>query len=439
VFRREDAGYEEARRGTSFNARLPGRFPERIVQANDVNDVVAAVKLATRQGLRVSVVSGGHSWSANHLRDGAVLIDVSRLDDVRVDAPAMRATAGPGRAGYDLAVMLKRHGLFFPAGHCQGVCLGGYLLQGGYGWHSRALGPACMSVEGVDVVTAEGDVVHASAEENADLYWAARGSGAGFFGVVTRFHLRLHRRPRIVGIAAQSYPLTMLEEVFRWAHAVGPTVPASVELQLLVSRHVSGVRGPGIVVVAPVFADSLREALEAVAFMHASPLRRRAARSVRFLPSGLRLLYRGVMQHYPRGYRYAVDNMWTHAPIDALLPGLRAIADTLPPAPSHVLWLNWAPPPDRPDMAYSVEDAFYLALYGVWKHAEDDARYAPWAVGHMRAMERLATGCQLADENLGEHPARFVSDANLSQLDRLRGAYDPEGRFHAWMGRVGSP
>jgi FAD/FMN-containing dehydrogenase len=55
----------------------------------------------------------------------------------------------------------------------------------------------------------------------------------------------------------------------------------------------------------------------------------------------------------------------------------------------------------------------------------------------MRAMERFSTGCQLADENLGEHPARFVSDANLAQLDRLRAAYDPDGRFHPWMGRVG--
>ena len=169
--------------------------------------------------------------------------------------------------------------------------------------------------------------------------------------------------------------------------------------------------------------------------MNGSRLRARAARRVPFVPSGLSLMYRGVMGHYPDGHRYAVDNMWTHAPIDDLLPGLDAIAQTLPPAPSHALWLNWAPPAQRPDMAYSMEDDIYLALYAVWKHAADDAERAAWPVTRMREMAHLASGCQLADENLGERPARFASDANLEKLDRIRAARDPEGRFYPWMGR----
>jgi FAD/FMN-containing dehydrogenase len=435
TYARSDAGYEEARRGSVRNARVPDRYPDVVVQANDVSDVVVAVRRAKREGLRVTVRSGGHSWAANHLRDGGLLLDVSRLDEAEIDVRRRRATAGPGVTGYDLAVRLKSDGLFFPAGHCKGVCLGGYLLQGGFGWHSRVFGPACMSVEAVDLVTAEGDVVRASADENPDLYWAARGAGPGFFGVVTRFHLRLYPRPRVIGFAAQSFPMSMLEDVLRWAHQIGPSVPASVELQLIASRHADGVGGPGIVVVAPVFAGGLRDALRDVAFMHDSPLRRRAARSFRFVPSGLRLMYRGVMTHYPEDRRYAVDNMWTKAKIDDLLPGLRAIGETMPPAPSHMLWMNWAPPPNRPDMAFSVEDDVYIALYAVWKHAADDARYARWPAERMAVMEPLASGCQLADENLGERPARFVTDANLARLDLLRAAHDPSGRFQPWMGR----
>lgn len=433
--RRGDDGYEAARRAALWNARLPDRYPDVIAQANDVYDVVAALRLARREGMRVAVRSGGHSWAANHIRDGGLLLDVSRLDDAHVDASARRATVGPGCRGHELDLALARRRLFFPAGHCRGVCLGGYLLQGGFGWNSRVVGPACMSVEAIDVVTAEGEIVHASANENADLYWAARGSGPGFFGVVTRFHLRLYPRPRVIGFAAQTFPMRMLEEVFRWAHAVGPEVPDSVELQIMMSRHIDGVRGPGILVVAPVFADGLRDALRDVRFMNASPLRRRAALRVPFVPSGLRFMYRGVMQHYPDDHRYAVDNMWTRAGVEELLPGLKTIAETLPPAPSHVLWLNWAPPASRPDMAFSMEDTTYLALYGVWKRAEDDARYATWAVDNVRAMQHLATGCQLADENLAQRPARFVADANLARLDRLRAAHDPNGRFHPWMGR----
>jgi hypothetical protein len=84
-----------------------------------------------------------------------------------------------------------------------------------------------------------------------------------------------------------------------------------------------------------------------------------------------------------------------------------------------------------------MEDDIYIALYSVWKRAEDDGAFARWPVDRMREMETLATGCQLADENLGQRPARFVSDANLARLDRARATFDPSGRFQPWMGRLG--
>ena len=111
--------------------------------------------------------------------DGGILLDVSHLQDVEIDRKAMRARVGPGCRGNELLAMLLDRDLFFPAGHCPGVALGGYLLQGGFGWNGRVHGPACMSVEAIDAVTADGDLVHASETENADLLWAARGAGPG--------------------------------------------------------------------------------------------------------------------------------------------------------------------------------------------------------------------------------------------------------------------
>ena len=435
TFRRNDPGYELARRASLWNARIADRHPDVIVQANEVEDVVAAMRLARRERLHVAVKSGGHSWAGNHIREGGLLLDVSRLDAVTIDPVAMRATTGPGRTGHTLSAMLARKGLFFPGGHCPGVCVGGYLLQGGFGWNSRALGLACESVVAIDVVTADGVSVHASPDENADLYWAARGAGPGFFGVVTRFHLRVYQRPRVIGFAAQNYSMDHLEDVFRWIHAIGPDVPREVELQVLMSRRLAGTRGPGLQVIAPVFADTFAAATRAVSFLNESPVRAKAVRRMPFVPTGLGLMYQGVRRHYPDDYRYAVDNMWTSAPFESLLPGLRKIAETLPPAPSHMLWMNWAPPKQRPSMAFSLEDDIYIALYSVWKHARDDAQFASWPVERMREMAHLATGIQLADENLAQRPARFVADENLAQLDRLRTQYDPEGRFHPWMGR----
>jgi len=429
-FARGAAGYETARRESCWNATLPGRFPDLIVLARDEAEVVQAIRLARARGWKVAVRSGGHSWACNHLRDGGMLLDVSRLDAVEVDATAMRATAGPGVKGHELNDRLARRKLFFPVGHCQGVRLGGYLLQGGFGWNSRMLGNACANVVGLDYVDAAGEARHASADENPEMFWAARGAGPGFFAVVTRYHLKLAPRPKVIGAKLAFYGADQLEAVYRWAHAVGPTVPASIELMLILSR---GKRGPEITVMAPVFADSLGQAWKDLAFMNTRPPG--ARRATPFIPMSVARMTEGVMGHYPAQASYAVDNMWTGAAFDDLLPGLRRITETLPAAPSHMLWMNWAPPAGRPDMAYSLDDQVYIALYGVWRRPEDEAGAARWAVDNMTAMAPQASGVQLADENLGQRPARFVADANLARLDALRARHDPDGRFHPYMGR----
>lgn len=430
---RGEPGYEETRRATVWNDRAPDRHPELIVQAAAETDVVAAVRDAIEIGGGIGVRSGGHSWAGSHLREGGVLLDVSALDSFEIDAEAMTATAGPGCRGDEALAALAPRDLFFPAGHCRGVALGGYLLQGGFGWNGRVHGPACMSVEAIDVVTAAGEPVRADAEHHPDLYWAARGAGPGFFGVVTRFHLRLYPRPRHVANGVQLYGLDALEEVFSWAQEIGPQVPRSVELMVILHRDLEG--EPELAVTAPALVDSAEEAAEALSFLRTCPALARAKLDVPNVEVGIPDLYAAVHESYPDRHRYAVDNMWTHALAEDLLPGLRRIAETLPEAPSHMLWMNWGPSPERPDMAYSVEDETYIALYGVWQDPAADAANVAWPAARMREMEHLASGIQLADENLGQRPARFVSAENLARLDAVRAEYDPEGVFHSWMGR----
>ena len=221
AFRRKDyfrgaEGYETARRATVWNGLLPDRFPDVIVQAHDTDDVVAAIRYARANGHQVGVRSGGHSWAASHLRDGGMLLDVSRLDHCTVEPDRMIADVGPGKVASVFAVELDSQGLFFPAGHCEGICLGGYLLQGGYGWNSPELGPACESVLGLEVVTADGEQIYCDPENHPDMYWAARGSGPGFFGVATSFKLRVHPRPAVWGTCLYMYPIEVADEVFTW-------------------------------------------------------------------------------------------------------------------------------------------------------------------------------------------------------------------------------
>lgn len=432
---RGQLGFDAAVLRTSFNGSDPGVRPKVLVQANDVFDVLAAVKRARREGLKISVCSGGHSWMQNHLREGGLLIDMSRLNRIEVDVEARMAVAGPGCWSVDLDKRLRRDDLFFPVAHAVDVCLGGYLLQGGFGWNSRVLGLACENVVGLDVVTAQGELVHASAQENADLYWAARGAGPGFFGVVVRYHLKVHPRPKVTALAMQVFRMRHLDEVFLWAEKVGPQVPRSVEFQLLLTRKATGIFSPGIEVIAPVLTNSWRQAREDTAFLTKGSLRAKASLAPPLLPVSTSLMsYLAAKRIFPPGMRWSVDNMWTDAPMSQVLPGLQRIADTMPPMPSHVLMISWHPPQERQDMAFSVEGKHYLALYGEWRDQADDARFGNWATDNMKAMAHLSKGIQLADENLSKRQARFLSDAHFERIQRIRVQYDPQGLFQSWKG-----
>ncbi|MGI9163064.1 MAG: FAD-binding oxidoreductase [Mycobacterium sp.] len=437
---RDDVGYESARRDTLWRTNMPDRFPDRIVGANSVDDVVAAVRAAKAAGQRVGVRSGGHSWSGNHVRDGGVLIDVSRLQSFSIDRSAMTATAEPGMGGSVLLAELMKRDLFFPVGHCRGVCIGGYLLQGGFGWNGRAFGPACSNVIAIDYVDADGELRHASETENADMLWAARGSGPDFFGVVVRFHLRLYPKPGFIGSSLIKYPVERLADLVRWVDRVGPSVPPEVEMQFVVSRSASfprplrprSVTSPVVIELATtVMAESRSAAKAAIGYTAGAP--KGARLRIPLLPMSMSLMYSGVMQHYPKA-NWEADNLWTHASADELLPHIQRIADTMPAPPAHFLWLNWAPTTDLADMAYTVEDTTYLAFYGGWLDGGDGAVTTRWARDNATAMESLSTGVQFADDP--GRPSRGISEAAQTRLDALRAKHDPEGRFHRWIGAV---
>ena len=428
--------FDAALKGSSFNAQDPGRRPDLIVQANEFADVVTAVKRARDEGLQISICSGGHSWAQNHLREGALLLDLSRLNFIVLDEANGTARIGPGCLAGDLDKALALRNLFFPTAHAYTVGMGGFLLQGGFGWNSRALGLACQSVIGVDVVMADGSIVHASERENPELLWAARGAGPGFFGVVIQFHLRLHERPKFIGLKLQVFRIRHLEEVMAWADAIGPEVSPSVEFQMVMNRRAMGIFAHGLEVYGPVLTNSRREARDAVRFIDQGPLRKKASLTLPLLPMSLNFMMNsGEKTLFLPNTRWTTDSMWMDTPISPLLPALRDIADSQPPAPSHALWLNWNPPASRPDMAFSLEARTYLALYGGLRGKTQRPADETWATDHMQALQPHSRGIQLADENLGRRPAPFMAPANLIRLEALRARFDPDGRFNSYMGR----
>jgi FAD/FMN-containing dehydrogenase len=408
-----------------------------VVQANNADEVVSAVREAARAGMHIGMCSGGHSWAQNHIREGGLMLELSRLKSIEVDPTKMTAIIGPGVLAGELNLALVPYKLFFPTAHAWTVGMGGFLLQGGFGWNSRNVGVGCQNVIGVDVVLADGTLVHANENDHADLYWAARGAGPGFFGVVVCFHLKVHQRPKFIGMKLQVFRIKHLEEVLEWADRVGPSVSPKVEFQIVMNPKATLINAHGMEVVAPVMADSWKEARELVAFMANSPVRSKSSFTLPLLPMSLNFMMKaGEKTLFLSNTRWSADNMWMDTPIAPLLPAIRSIADTQPPHPSHVLWLNWNGPVQRPDMAFSQEHRSYLALYCGLGKGVDESQHIHWATDHMKTLEPWSRGIQLADENLARRPAKFVSDANLARLDQVRAKYDPKERFHPWMGRL---
>lgn len=180
-------GYERIRT-RCFNGRIPKSNPAEIVVPTTTADVVQAIQRANSLGLNVGVRSGGHHFPCSSLKDGGLLLDLKNLNKAfEYDPRTKMISFSPGHTVMDVSTSLRPYNRFFPYGHSRTVGMGGFYLAGGQGCFVRGWGYTCDEwVTQLEIVTASGEIVIANATTNADLFWAAPGSGLGFFAVITR-------------------------------------------------------------------------------------------------------------------------------------------------------------------------------------------------------------------------------------------------------------
>jgi FAD/FMN-containing dehydrogenase len=174
-----------------YNTRFNGRRPDAVVQVRDTADVAAAVRWANRFDVPLVARSGGHSYAGYCTTGNGVVLDLSRLNGIRVARG--RATVGPAAQLIDVQRTLTRRGVTVPSGSCPTVGIAGLALGGGHGLAGRRFGLTSDNLLAARVVTADGRVRQVDADTNEDLYWACRGGGGGNFGVVTSLTLKTHR------------------------------------------------------------------------------------------------------------------------------------------------------------------------------------------------------------------------------------------------------
>ena len=166
------------------------RRPAVVVSCTSSGDVAGALAFAQDHGLEVSVRGGGHNYAGHAVCDGGLMIDLTPIKSVVVDAPARRVVCGGGTTWGELDAATQEHGLAVPGGFISTTGVAGLTLGGGFGWLSRLAGLTSDNLLAAEVVTADGRVLHATSGENEDLFWALRGGG-GNFGVVTSFEFNL--------------------------------------------------------------------------------------------------------------------------------------------------------------------------------------------------------------------------------------------------------
>ncbi|MGP1356794.1 MAG: FAD-binding oxidoreductase [Roseicyclus sp.] len=416
-----------------WNGRKPARRAKLIVRAACAGDVAEAVRFAAANGLTVSPRGGGHQFTGIATQADMV-IDLGALDGLTLDLAARTARVEPAVTNARMAAALERHGLAFPLGHCGSVPMSGYLLGGGVGWNSAEWGFACFSVAAVEVVLADGRLVTASARENADIFWAARGAGPDFLGVVTAYHLELREAAKATSTCVRVYPAARVADVAAWAESVMADAPPCVEFTCKVTPAPNG---PVIAAIATVFARTDAEACAIhTALGHDAP---EALQVVGPMPTPISALYEATEPSMPRGRRYAVDTLWSEARFGEVLGRITQDMARAPSGESMALVVLRPNAVETPrDAAFSCHGRIFGALYAIWEGERDDARNIAWLRTAIDGVAPLCTGAYVGEADL-DRPDRALptlAPEMRARLDALRSVLDPRGVF---LRRIPSP
>ena len=225
----EDKDYNEVR--LIWNGMI-NKHPALIARCKNSKDVSAAVKFARFHNLLTSIRGGGHNVAGNAVCDGGLMIDLSLMNTVSVDQNKMTAIVGPGCTLGNADQETQKYGMVIPSGIVTSTGVAGLTLGGGFGWSSRKWGLTCDHLISAEVVSAEGDIIKVSNEENPDLFWGLKGGG-GNFGIVTSFEFSLRELgPEITG-GLIIYKLEDTEKVLSFYNEYISSAPREVTTVLV--------------------------------------------------------------------------------------------------------------------------------------------------------------------------------------------------------------
>ncbi len=428
-----DANYNEVR--SIWNAMIDKR-PGAIVRCAGVADVVHAVKTARADDLLVSVRSGGHNIAGNALCDGGLTIDLSGMRTVRVDPDARRAYVQAGATLGDLDGATQAHGLATSLGINSTTGVAGLTLGGGFGWLTRKHGMTVDNLISAEVVTADGERLRASADENPELFWALRGGG-GNFGIVTEFELQLHPVGPEVLSGLIVYPYAQARSVLSQYREFAKTLPDEMSVWAVLRKAPplpflpEEVHGREVVILAFLYAGDVQAGSEII-----EPARRFGDAYGELIgPNPLV----GWQQAFDPLLTPGARNYWKSHNFAELSDGaLDMVIEYAGKLPSpqceiFIAQLGGAANRVEPDAtAYAHRSTqFVLNVHGRWDEPGQDAACIGWARAFFDAAAPYAQGGVYVNFMTEEETARVRAayGPGYERLTQVKKRYDPDNFF----------
>ncbi|WP_233859750.1 FAD-binding oxidoreductase [Paraburkholderia sp. HD33-4] len=419
-----DPDYDEARR--VWNGTVDKR-PALIVYCADAEDVVAAVRFARSIDSRVAVRSGGHNVAGLSVCDAGIVIDLSRMKQIDVDAErqVVRAEAGLNLGEFDRATMA--HGLATTTGVISDTGLAGLTLGGGFGKLGRKYGLTCDNLVAVEMVTADGQIRLANDSEHPDLFWAVRGGG-GNFGIATAFYLRLHPLNPELLVCSLLYRFEQARAALRFYDQFARDAPDEVSVDAAFVTRPSGERFFSVSACYVGAPESGRQVLEPL-MEFGSPVDCRVERLpyLQIQSGGDGVFLRGRRYYWKAQFLKEIDD----GAIDAILGAY----ERSPSLSSLLVFQHVGGAIARvagSATAYQHRDASFDCFpVAIWDEAAEDAINVEWARGIWEALRPYSCGGVYAN-NLGDEGDERVKEAygdNYARLASVKRQYDPDNFF----------
>jgi FAD/FMN-containing dehydrogenase len=429
----DHAAYDEFRK--VWNGDVDKR-PAIIAVCADVNDVRAALGFGHRQGMEIAVRSGGHSWPGLSTADQALVIDLRRLNKVTIDADARRARVQGGAVWNDVDQAAQQHGLAVTGGHVTHTGVAGLTLGGGLGHLHRKFGLSSDNLISAEVVTVDGRVLRASAEENPELFWGIRGGG-GNFGVVTEFEFQLHPLGTTVWGGLLFYAAEQGAELMRTYRQVAATMPDEITTLFAYMYAPPLPIVPEALHFRPIYAVIVVATDAAVGERTVAPLREFGPPLFEMLGEMPYLAVQGLFDEaLPHGTQSYLRSLYFDDYTDEVIARITENCAKLPPGPSQMLNIQMGGAIARvPEgaTAFGGRHAGFLGMFvGIWQDPAQKPEIVRWVRDFSEAMSGFSTAgsyVNLSDRQTGAELAATYGD-KLDRLRRLKATYDPDNTLH---------